>query len=316
MTGELPRPPEGQIVFAAIAPHGELAIPEACSAETVGLAVATQRGMAELRRRFDAARPEVVVVLTPHGPHVEGRFAVVTSGRTAGSLDEAPHIRLDVPVDRRLALAVLESLRRPGLPGVGVSFGGNDPAEAVFPLDWGTLVPLWYLGGRADPPLPVVVVAPARELPIEAHVRAGAAIASAVAESGRRVALVASADQAHAHSFGGPYGYDPAAARFDGLVADLIREGRLGEVADLDPDLIAAAKPDSWWQMLMLVGALESDREGETADDGGAGRMRSPSGAPGRGPSRIGWRAELLSYEVPTYFGMLCAAFEPVARRR
>jgi hypothetical protein len=23
------------------------------------------------------------------------------------------------------------------------------------------------------------------------------------------------------------------------------------------------------------------------------------------------WRAELLSYEAPTYYGMLCAAFEP-----
>lgn len=24
-----------------------------------------------------------------------------------------------------------------------------------------------------------------------------------------------------------------------------------------------------------------------------------------------GWRAEILSYEAPTYFGMLCASFVP-----
>jgi hypothetical protein len=24
-----------------------------------------------------------------------------------------------------------------------------------------------------------------------------------------------------------------------------------------------------------------------------------------------GWSAEILSYEAPTYFGMLCAAYEP-----
>jgi aromatic ring-opening dioxygenase LigB subunit len=25
-----------------------------------------------------------------------------------------------------------------------------------------------------------------------------------------------------------------------------------------------------------------------------------------------GWRGELLSYEAPTYFGMLCASYEPI----
>ena len=274
----------GALVFGAIAPHGELAIPEACTPETVGLAGATQRGMAELARRFEVARPDAVVVLTPHGIHVERRLAVVTSGRTAGTLEEAPHIRLDLPVDRPLALAILASLADGGPPASGISYGGNDPAEAVMPLDWGSLIPLWYLGGRHDPPVPVVIVAPARELSPQAHVDAGRAIACAVASSGRRVALVASADHAHAHAATGPYGFDPAAAAYDEAVVRMLREGRLAGLLDLSPAFIEAAKPDSWWQMLVLFGAI-----GES------------------------WQATLLSYEVPTYFGMLCAAFEPPA---
>ncbi len=314
MTGGVPHPGGGRIVFAAVAPHGELAIPEACSPESAGLAAATQRGMAELALRFDAASPDAVVVLTPHGVHVESRFAVVTSARAAGSLEEAPQVRLDVPVDRPLGLAVLASLGGAGLPASGVSFGGNDPSEAVFPLDWGSLIPLWYLGGRHDPAVPVVVVAPARELSAEAHVAAGTAIALAVATSGRRVALVASADQAHAHSIDGPYGYDPAAARFDELVVGLIRDDHLDRLPALDPGLIADARPDSWWQMLMLLGALEPDRAHEAAGPGALG----PDGAREvAGSGQVAghrWRPELLSYEVPTYFGMLCAAFEPEPR--
>jgi len=42
------------------------------------------------------------------------------------------------------------------------------------------------------------------------------------------------------------------------------------------------AKADSWWQMLMLHGALGD-----------------------------AWEAEFLSYERSTYFGMLCAAYVP-----
>ena len=239
------------LAFACIAPHGDLAIPEACPGDTVGLARATQEGMRELARRFDEADPEVVVVLTPHGIHVEGHLAVVVAGRTAGALDDAPGVALDVPVDRALALAIVRELGIAGIPAVGVSFGGNDPAEAVMPLDWGSLIPLWYLGGRRDPPVPVVVIAPARDLPVESHVAAGAAI-------------------------------DEAAAVLDALVVSILRDGRLGALRDLDPALVDAAKPDSPWQMLMLLGAL-----GET------------------------WTPRLLSYEAPTYYGMLCAAFEP-----
>ncbi len=269
-------------MFACIAPHGDLAIPDACPPGTRDLASATQAGMAALGRRFDAADPDVVVVLTPHGIHVDGHLAVVIAGRTSGTLDEAPAISLDLPVDRGLAMALVQEMGAAGIPAVGVSYGGNDPAEAVMPLDWGSLIPLWYLGGRRDPPVPVVIVAPARDLPIDVHVAAGTAIARAIAADGRRVALVASADQAHAHLADGPYGFDPAARTFDETVAAILREGRLGALRDLDPALIESAKPDSWWQMLMLLGAI-----GET------------------------WRPELLSYEVPTYYGMLCAAFEP-----
>lgn len=277
-----PNPGRSGLVFACIAPHGELAIPEACSPEDRDRAPATQAGMRELERRFAAADPEAVGVLTPHGIHVEGHVAVVVAGRASGALEEAPDVALDVPIDRHLGLAVLRELTAAGIPALGVSYGGNVPAEAVMPLDWGSLIPLWYLGARRDPPVPVVIVSPARDLPMESHVVAGEAIARAVSAAGTRAALVASADEAHTHAPDGPYGFDPAARVFDERVASIVRDGRLGALRDLEPELIEAAKPDSPWQMLMLLGAI-----GES------------------------WRAELLSYEVPTYFGMLCAAFDP-----
>ncbi len=274
--------PGDGLVFACIAPHGDLAIPEACAPDERALAVATQRAMAELAAAFDAAAPDVVVVLTPHGIHVGGHFAVVVAGRTAGSLDGAPAVSLDLETDRTLGLAITDALDAAGIPVVGVSFGGNVPAESAMPLDWGSLIPLWYLGGRRDPPVRAVIVAPARDRPIAEHERAGAAIRAAIAASGRRVALVASADQAHTHDPDGPYAFDPAARVHDELVVQLLRDGRLAALRDLDPALVAAAKPDAWWQEVMLLGAI-----GDT------------------------WTPRVLNYEAPTYYGMLCAVFDP-----
>jgi aromatic ring-opening dioxygenase LigB subunit len=270
------------LVFACIAPHGGYAIPEACTSEEASLAPLTQAGMLELGRRCDAAAPETLVLFTPHGIHVDGQFAVVVAGRMAGALEETPGVALDVPVDRELALATLTALQEAGIPATGVSFGGNVAEDAVMPMDWGTLIPLWYLGGRRDPPRSVVVVAPARDRPWAEHVAAGAVIATTVNRSARPVGLIASADQAHTYIADGPYGVSPRAAELDELIVSAVREGRLKSLLQLDAALVEEAKPDSVWQMLMLAGAT-----GDT------------------------WHQDLISFEVPSYFGMLCASYSP-----
>ena len=99
--------------------------PRRVTPEEAALAPATQAGMLELGRRCDAAEPESLILLTPHGIHVDGRFAVVVAGRMAGALDETPNVSLDVPVDRGLASATLAALRDAEIPAVGVSFGGK-----------------------------------------------------------------------------------------------------------------------------------------------------------------------------------------------
>jgi len=272
------------LVFAAIAPHGGIAIEEACAPDERGLALKTRAGMEELGRRFDAAAPDIAVVATPHNVHIASALAVVVAGRLKGRLNGVvPPVELDLASDVDLAWQLLESLSGAGLPSAAVSFGSNDPPTAVAPMDWGVLIPLWFMGGRSDPPVPAVVVAPARELPGSDHITAGAAIRSAAAASRLRVAFIASADHGHAHRADGPYGFHPDAAKYDALITDLVRTNRLEELADIDADFVERAKADSWWQLLMLHGAT------------------------------AGWRGELISYEAPTYFGMLTAAYTPAS---
>jgi aromatic ring-opening dioxygenase LigB subunit len=270
------------LVFAAIAPHGGIAIAEACEPDERDVALKTRAGMEELGRRFDAAAPDIAVVATPHNVHIANALAVVVAGRLKGRLNGVvPPIELDIASDVDLAWQLLESLSGAGLPSAAVSFGSNDPPTAVAPMDWGVLIPLWFMGGRSEPPVPAVVVAPARELSASDHITAGAAIAAAAAASPLRIAFIASADHGHAHRADGPYGFHPDAAKYDALITDLVRTNRLDGLADVDRDFVERAKADSWWQMLILLGAT------------------------------AGWDGELISYEAPTYFGMLTAAYSP-----
>jgi aromatic ring-opening dioxygenase LigB subunit len=239
------------LVFACIAPHGD-----------VDLAPELRTAMEELGRRCAATAPDVAVVVSPHSVHVEGHFAVVTAGKVG-----------EWETDRALAAAVLEA----PLPILGVSFGGNDTASAEFPLDWGTEVPLDFI--RAPR---VVVVAPARDRALEDHLLLGAFLTSGSFSPGKRVALIASADHGHAHDPDGPYGFDPAAAEYDGRLQEILASGRL----DFLPlaELVEPAKADSLWQLLVLQGAV-----GETA------------------------RADVLAYATPTYYGMLVAEVQTAA---
>jgi aromatic ring-opening dioxygenase LigB subunit len=229
-------------MIGAIAPHGEVdATPELLEA------------MQELGRRCTA---DTAVVITPHNVHVEGHFAVVTAAHVGAH-----------ETDRVLAQVIIEAARIDRLPILGVSYGGNDPAQAEHPLDWGTEIPLRFV--RASK---VVVVAPARERPLREHIRLGAAIARAT--SGRDVTLIASADHGHAHDPDGPYGFHPAAAAYDRRFLELLE----AEPLDFRPlvDLVEDAKADSLWQLLVLQGAVQG-------------------------------RAELLAYAAPTYYGMAVA---------
>jgi aromatic ring-opening dioxygenase LigB subunit len=279
---------EVPLVFGCIAPHGSIAIPEAKPHDRPTLARATTEGMQELARRFADARPDVSIVLTPHNIHVEGAMAVIDAGTLSGDLGQwGSPIAMRIPVDRELATAVREELRSAGVPIFAVSYGANDPAASVFPMDWAVLIPAHFMGGRSDPQVPVVVIAPARDLADDVHVRAGAAIAAAAARSAKRVALIASCDHGHGHDPNGPYGFTPKSKEFDDAVVSLIRaDGRA--FSRLGAEFAREAKADSYWQMLMLEGALA---------DGG-------------------WKSELHSYEAPTYFGMLCASYLPTAEAR
>ena len=270
------------LVFACVAPHGSIAIPEAKPKDHPSLASATTAGMQELGRRFTAAEPDVSIVLTPHNIHVEGAMAVIDAAALSGDLVQwGSPISLRIPVERELAMSLRSAIRDAGIPVVAVSYGANDPATAVFPMDWAVLIPAHFMGGRSMPQVPVAVVAPARDLSDDLHIRAGEAIGRAAAASRKRVALIASCDHGHGHDANGPYGFTPKSKEFDDAVVSLIRDGDGPRFSRLGSAFAREAKADSYWQMLMLEGALGQNR----------------------------WKGELLSYEAPTYFGMLCAAY-------
>src|SRR5919106_6750953 len=107
-------PPSGSpvpLVFAAIAPHGGLAVEEWCDPDERDVARLTRRGFEELGRRFVAARPDVTIVATPHHVHVEGALAVIVGAELSGALEDSfSPVELACPIDLTFAFDVLAAI--------------------------------------------------------------------------------------------------------------------------------------------------------------------------------------------------------------
>jgi aromatic ring-opening dioxygenase LigB subunit len=272
------------VVFACIAPHGAEIIPE-LAGDMLDAFAETRKGMEQLAKLLYEQNPETIIIATPHNLRLEATIGVITSEFTEGMLEaNDKQIKLRCECDRQTAKTILQSSKASNLPIVGVNYGTSEGPASCMPMDWGTLIPLWYFVNQNPNKPKVVVVTPSREIPLENLVAFGHLITETTKTWGRRVAFVASADQGHAHRSDGPYGFNSASEEFDKMVVNTISEGNLKPLLDLPQQFIEDAKPDSIWQLAILHGILE----------------------------RVQMRGRLLSYQVPTYYGMLCAAYLPV----
>lgn len=286
------------LVAAAMMPHGWMLIPD-LSPDAEGM-MATRRSMEEVGRRFAGAGVDAVVLVGPHGTRVEGAMCIMDVGRAAGTLPyKGARVEANVPCDRPLIAAIRDAGARDGIPVAAAGFAGNRSDQSVAPMDWGALVPLWFLGHDANvagsgdvlAPVPdteagppVVLITPSRALDRDTMIAFGRTLGTVFEADSRRIGFVASCDWAHTHADDGPYGAHPKAAEVDGAVIDAVRANDLHSLLSLPEEDVAAAAIDGLWQTLILAGVQDV----------------TPC------------RAELLSYEIGGYFGMIVADYEPV----
>jgi aromatic ring-opening dioxygenase LigB subunit len=265
------------LIYACIAPHAGDLIPETVKDENI--VKVTRQSMYTMGEHLQALNPDVIVIANPHGFRVQNAMSISIAERAVA--DWSADAKLEFEMDPSLANAIADKADEMNVPVVRYIYGASGGPECFIPLDWGAVVPLYFMGHRFTRKPKIVHLSPMRLLPFLTHYEFGRAIGRALQESDARVAFIASADQGHAHDSNGPYGFDPASARYDSWMQDVIRPNNLDQLLSADPQLVEEGKPDSLWPTLILAGLLKEHP----------------------------MVARLLSYEVDVYFGILCAEF-------
>ena len=240
-------------------PHGdEVLNPEDKDVEEI------REIMIDCGRKHDG---ETVIVVSPHTIRVPDHISILYSERICK--DDKCYLS-----DRAVADELYKLSKDHGLPAIKVNYGTDSGELSSLPLDWGSEIPLSFFPKARK----IVVIGPGREVENRELYRFGSLINELKAD----FSVIISADQAHAHSYYGPYGFSFFAKTYDEIVKKLVKENQLNRLLYLDRIIVDRAKPDSYWQMLMLAGLLD--------------KVKAE-------PKRV-------AYTIKNYFSMLAAYYE------
>jgi AmmeMemoRadiSam system protein A len=222
------------IVFAGLMPHAPILVP-GVGGERLGEASATARAMTTVASHALSARPDTLVLISPHSPRQPGAFGLWRTRRLRGSLDRfgSPDDEVDLPLDRTFAERFETEVIRSGLRTWEIPHG---------PLDHGAIVPLCYLHTAGWSGSTVIV---SLNYPGDGGIETlGRAIAVTAKALSRRIAIIASGDMSHRLTPSAPAGYDPEARHFDESFIELLRSGAYRDIGRLDPEQQERAAED------------------------------------------------------------------------
>jgi AmmeMemoRadiSam system protein A len=266
------------IVFACIAPHPPILVHEVGR----GRERETQRtidALGQVATEMASYEPETVVIFSPHGPADPHDIGILTAPLAQGTLArwDAPDVRFHYQNDLEAVKLLREETERAGLPLMPINDWDDGLADG---LDWGCTVPLYYLkpgiGNARLVPMTPAYLSPQR------HYSIGQAISRALERTGKRAAIICSADLSHCLSPGAPGGYNPAGRQFDEKYQQVITDWDVSWILEAELDFRRRAGEDAVPQTALLMGALDHLR----------------------------LRPRVLSYEGPFGVGYLVAAID------
>ncbi len=259
--------------LAAVVPHGdEVLLPEDEGSKRL------HNAMKKLAEMVKEENVDAYVIITPHNIRIDTHIGIILTEYATGFWKYKNLImRRKYRCMREVARKIYERAVKKGLPVVGINFGALEGELSRIPLDWGSLIPLYFLLKKD-----IVMITPARKIEKEELVEFGKLLTEILNNEDKRFVLIVSADHAHTHLKDGPYGFSPKAKEYDEIVVKALKSGDLKILKTMPEEIIEEAKPDSYWQLLILAGVFE----------------------------KIKMRRIFVEYGCPTYFGMAVATYE------
>jgi len=226
------------LVGIGLMPHGNPVL-EPPDRETERLAKVLRR-IGEEFRDVDS-----YVLISPHNVRMSDHLGVVLAENLVSWLGfEGKELPGEWKTDRELAGKIYRAEKKAGMPVVDLNFASLRGSYSRWPLSWGELIPLQFLERK-----PLVLVTSSK-VDRETLVRFGEVLGDVLGQEDKKAALIISADHGHGHP------KVKESEIYDRLIMELINEDRLEELLSIPEELVRKALVDSYWGMLIMLGAM------------------------------------------------------------
>ncbi len=235
------------LVFAAITPHPPLLIPT-IGKDAIKKLEKTKAAMEKLEEDLYLAKPEVIFIITPHGNFFPDAFTINACTDFQSNLKEFGDLITNLKFKGDINLAT--SIR-------SVSKEQNIPTTLITEtnLDHGCSVPLYYLAQHL--PDVKIVQFGFSDLDAKAHLDFGYLIKEKILNTNKRIAVIASADLSHALATDSPAGFNPAGAKFDEKIQELLASHNTVGMMQIESETIKNSSECGFRSLLILLGILK-----------------------------------------------------------
>lgn len=244
------------VVFGGVTPHPPLLIPE-IGKEALGRVRSSQECLRLFSKRLVEARPELLLMVTPHGPVFHDALSIFTVSKFKGDFRQfgVPQVKLEADNWIPLARRIVSEAQNSSFPLMELDEMSIYRLRLTPLLDHATMVPLFYFQ-EAGLSVPIVLISIGM-LPYKELYKFGKLLLKCIKEEGKRTAMIASGDLSHRLIPDAPAGYDPIGAEFDKVVLDMLASGNFKDVLSIDETMIERAGECGFRPITIMCGAWE-----------------------------------------------------------
>lgn len=237
------------LVFAAITPHPPVLIPE-IGKDNLKKISKTQQAMKELEREIYAAKPESILIISPHGQIFDDTFNINLSADYTANFKEFGDFGVELKF--KSDYLSIQQIRAADETNEAMPITLSSQPE----LDHGFSVPLYYLTPHLKE-IPIIPVTYSG-LDYQKHFEFGQFLYRQLAKLNKRFAVVASGDLSHKLTKDAPGGYSAEGKKFDKKLVELIKKKDIQGILNIDPKLGQEAGECGLRSIIILAGIIES----------------------------------------------------------
>lgn len=234
------------LIFAAITPHPPVLIPS-IGKQSIKKIEKTKLALEQLEKDLYITRPEILIIISPHGSCFNDAFTLNVSPDYQTDLRQFGDLSTKIKFrgETHLAALIREGTKKEKFATAMISERN---------LDHGSSVPLSYLT-RHLKDIKIIQIGFC-DFDWKIHAAFGEMIAEKISETNKRVAVIASGDLSHALITDAPAGYNPAGPEFDKKIQELLADNNLSGMLQLDKKFVADAAECGFRSFLILMGIL------------------------------------------------------------